>query len=105
MSSKPVYEVVSPVGQEPRASGRQKFSAPPLADLRGKKIGLVWTVFPNGHLVLDAFADLLKRRYGDMDFVRLPPGRNALWGQNPDGSLTEVVREAKVDAVIVAAGC
>jgi hypothetical protein len=102
-----VYEVLSPIGLEIEPAGTRgsRFSAPPLGKLNGSRIGLVWTVFPNGHLVLDAFADLLAKRYEDIEFLKLPPGRHALWGQNPDSSLTEVVRETGVDAVIVAAGC
>ena len=107
MSVKPLYEVLSPLGQDPQATGAgpAKISAPPLADLKGKKIALIWTVFANGNIVLEAFADLLSRRYPGMEFVKLPPGRNAKWGQSPERSLTELVRENGIDAAIVAAGC
>ena len=107
MSAKPLYEVLSPVGQSPASPGAVpvKFGAPPLADLKGKKLALIWTVFANGNVVLEAFAELLSKRYPDMEFVKLAPGRKAKWGQAPERSLTELVRENGIDAAIVAAGC
>jgi hypothetical protein len=103
----PVYEVVSPAGVEPAVqdAGAAKYSAPPLEHMAGKRIGLIWTVFPNGNLILEAFEKLLGARFSGMTFVKLPPGRGLLWGQNPDSSLAEVVREQSIDAAIVAAGC
>ncbi len=108
MSTQPLYEVVSPVGEDaPSSSGRgqAKFCAPPLADLNGKKIALIWTVFANGNIVLEAFARLLSQRYPGMEFIKMPPGRNAKWGQSPERNLTDLVRESGIDAAIVAAGC
>ncbi len=61
MAAQPLYEVVSPVGQaevlrDERKVGR-KSPAASLADLNGKKIGLVWTVFTNGNVLLEALRD------------------------------------------------
>jgi hypothetical protein len=99
------FEVVSPEGLDIYAQSGSFPPAPPLDGLKGKKIGLVWTVFANGNQVLEAFADLLPRRYPGMQFVRLNPGRTAQWGDNPEPSITELAREQGIDAAIVAAGC
>jgi len=32
----------------------QRYGTPSVTDLKGKKIGLIWTVFPNGDVLLDA---------------------------------------------------
>ena len=107
MAGSPIYEVVSPLGEEqdgPRESG--KFApAAALADLKTGKIGLVWTVFTNGNVLLEAFEELLGRRYPGLDFVKMPPGRNARWGGYPDRSLAEFAREQGIAAAIVTAGC
>jgi hypothetical protein len=104
---KPQYEVVSPVG-DPRdangASSRQA-AAPPLAGLKGKKLGLVWTVFANGDIALHAFRDHLAGRYPDLRFVEMPPGRNLRWGDYPDRSVGELALELGIDGAIVTAGC
>ncbi len=110
MPTRPLYEVLSPVGQDPNAKhgaapGSGKFPpAAPLADLRDKKIGLIWTVFTNGNVLLKAFQDLLAKRFPTMKFVELPPGRNAKWGDYPDLSLPVFARESGIDAAIVTAG-
>lgn len=107
MTGEPMYEIVSPEGEEPRgAFDSGKFApAPPLADLNGKKIGLIWTVFTNGNVLLEAFAELLARRYPGLSFVNIAPGRNAEWGGYPDRTLPEFTREQGIDAAIVSAGC
>jgi hypothetical protein len=79
--------------------------APPVVDLKGRKLGLVWTVFTNGDILLHAFRDLLRERYPDMSFVELPPGRNVRWGDHPEQNVGELARERGIDAAIVTAGC
>jgi len=79
--------------------------AAPLTDLNGKKIGLVWTVFSNGNVLLEAFRDLLKQRYPDINCLEFPPGKGLRWGDYPDASLPEAAREAGLDAAIVTMGC
>ncbi|OGA27519.1 MAG: hypothetical protein A3I01_13660 [Betaproteobacteria bacterium RIFCSPLOWO2_02_FULL_65_24] len=97
------YEVVSPVGEDhvhPQSAG-----AAPLADLKSSKLGLVWTVFTNGNILLHAFRDLLAERYPDMRCVELPPGRNVRWGDHPEQNIGAFAREQGIDAAIVTAGC
>ena len=111
MPVEPLYEVVSPVGHEAEekpGSGRSAgniFPAAPLADLNGKKIGLIWTLFTNGNVLLEALGDLLAERYHGLEFVKLPPGRNLNWGDYPDRSLGAFARENGLDAAIVSVGC
>ena len=107
MSTQPLYEVVSPAGREPDAGARMAKRSPaaPLADLNGKRIGLVWTVFTNGNVLLEALRDLLAKRYRGMEFVELPPGRNTRWGEYPDRTIGDFARENRIDAAIVAAAC
>ena len=80
-------------------------SAAALGDLHGKKVGLIWTVFTNGNILLEALGELLAKRYRGLECVVLPPGKTARWGDPPERSLTELVREKGIDAAIVAAGC
>jgi hypothetical protein len=111
MSSKPEYEVVSPVGEQSRPQSRTEAgpkyvpSAAPLNTLAGKKIGLVWTNFRNGDVLLEALADLLGRRFGTAEFLKLPSGRTLRWGDHPDESIASLAREHGIDAAIVAPGC
>lgn len=101
------FEIVSPVG-DARDTGRPEaktFGAPPLENLNGKKLGLVWTEFYNGDTVLRAFREHLGKRYTDLQFVELPPGRDLRWGDHPTASIADLARENGLDAVVVAAGC
>ena len=104
---KPQYEVVSPAGdaRDAQSSRKKAVAAPPLDGLSGKKLGLVWTAFSNGDIVLHAFRDHLAKRQADLQFVEMPPGRGLSWGDHPDPSIGEVARELGVDAVIITAGC
>ena len=100
------FEVVSPVGDARDAGGENKsFGARPLDDLRGKKLGLIWTEFYNGDTVLRAFRDHLGKRYADLQFVEMAPGRDQSWGDHPTQSIAELAREHGIDGAIVAAGC
>ena len=104
---KPQYEVVSPAG-DARDAGRpasRQSCAPPLADLNGKRLALVWTVFSNGDIVLRAFKDHLAKRYPGLEFVEMAPGRGLRWGDHPDPSIAELAREQRIDGAIVSAGC
>ncbi len=107
MSTEPFYEIVSPVGEDRSGiQGSGNFApAPPLPDLNDRKIGLIWTEFTNGDVLLEAFEALLGRRYPSLRFIKLAPGRNAEWGGSPDPTLREFVREQGIDAAIVTAGC
>ena len=110
MPAEPSYEVVSPVGEP--ASGKDTGAgnfrippAPPISNFTGRKLGFVWTKFRNGDVLLRAFADLLAKRFEGMQFVNLPSGRTLGWGEYPDATFTDVVKESGVDAVIAAPGC
>ena len=104
---KPQYAVVSPVGdqRDAVASRKKALCAPPLSQLEGKKLGLVWTAFANGDIVLHAFRDHLARRHPGIRFVEMPPGRGLRWGDHQDPSIAEVAREHGIDAAIITAGC
>jgi len=95
------YEVVSPLG---RSVVKRIPLSSRIPTLEGKKIGLVWTVFANGDVLANAFADLLAKRFKGTEFVKLPPGKGLVWGNYPEPSIRDVVKEAKVDAVIVTVG-
>ena len=99
---RPTYEVVSPVGER---LGEKISDAPAIPTLAGKTIGFVWTVFTNGDVLADAFADLLGKRFRGLNFIKLPSGKDLEWGDYPDISIGPVAVEAGVDAVIVAVGC
>ena len=105
--SKPVYDVVSPLGDANDAKGalRKTASAAPLADLKGKRLGLCWTAFTNGDIVLRAFQEHLGKRYPDLEFVDLMPGRGLRWGDHPEPDIAELARELRLDAALITAGC
>jgi hypothetical protein len=95
------YEVVSPVGK----SAVHVFPlSPRLSTLEGRKIGFVWNLFANGDVLADALADHLARRFKGLETVRLPSGKELRWGDYPDPSIREVVRESGIDALIATAG-
>ncbi len=103
MPAKPVYEVVSPLGKQ---ASEKIASAPAISGLEGKKIGFIWTVFANGNVLAEAFMDLLeKRRFKSLKLIKLPPGKDKPWGDRPDKSVGDVVKEAGVDAAVVTMGC
>ena len=104
MSATAQYEVVSPLGQAPDKA-RASQSAAALDRFDGKKIGLFWNGFTNGNLLLEAFAELLKKRFSDLEFVKLKSGRGLEWGNYPDRSLTALARESGIHAAIAGPGC
>lgn len=97
-----MYEVVSPAGR-PAVKGIAPSGAG--LDLAGKKVGLVRIPFPNGDVLLEKLASLIGERFDGMEFVKLPSGKNLSWGDYPDDSLTDIAREAGIDAAMVAVGC
>ena len=104
MSSEPVYEIVSPLGADLSHSDGIA-SAPALRDFEGRKIGLIWTEFTNGNVLLEAFESLLAKRFPSLQFVKMAPGRHTEWGGSPDPTLTDLVRDERIDAAIITAGC
>jgi hypothetical protein len=106
-SMDPVYEVVSPTGdvRDASADGKKTFGAPPLEDLAGKKLGLIWTEFAHGDTALRTFGQHLGKRYPELELVDIEPGRNKRWGDLPDASIAELAREHGIDGAVVAAGC
>ena len=102
MQAYKAYNVVSPLGE----LVTQNISpAPPLVDLEGKRIGFIWTIYTNGDVLAEALMDLLGKRFKDIKTVKLTAGKGVSWGDYPDESIEEVVKEASVDAVIVTVGC
>ena len=102
------YEVVSPIGDaqdDSASSERESFGARALDNLSGKKLGLVWTEFYNGDTALRAFREHLGKRYPNLEFVELMPGRGRSWGDHPDPSIAELAREQGIDGAVIAAGC
>ncbi len=103
MPEEPMYEVARPFSKR---SGDKISLAPPLEKFEGKKIGLMWVLFTNGDTLANSLIDLLGKRFNDIEFVRLPPGRDRVWGEYPhEPSIGDLVKEAGVDAVVVTIGC
>ncbi len=102
MSTKPEYKVVTPIG---KPSAQRIPLSPSLSSLEGKTIALEWNNFPNGDVILDAFADLLGKRFKGLRGIKLPAGKGLKWGEdNFDKSVGAVVKESGADAAIVAVG-
>ena len=101
------YDVVSPAGdiRDAKEAAKKYSSAAPLADLKGKRLGLCWTAFTNGDIVLRAFQEHLGKRYPELELVDLMPGRGLRWGEHPDPSIAELAREQHLDAALITAGC
>ncbi|MSQ51073.1 MAG: hypothetical protein EXR28_04215 [Betaproteobacteria bacterium] len=101
------YEVVSPVGdvRDARDAVKKVSCAPPLDSLKGKRLGLCWTAFTNGDIVLRAFKEHLAKRFPDLQFVEFAPGRGLRWGEHPEVNIAEIVREERLDAALITAGC
>lgn len=97
-----MYEVVSPAGKPVMQEILQTTSG---LDLAGKKIGLVRIPFPNGDTLLETLAGLMKERFDGLEYVKLPSGKSLNWGDYPDDTLADVVRESGIDAAMVAVGC
>ena len=106
-SMSPNFEVVSPLGDASDAPGarHKTFGASPIDHLAGKKLGLVWTEFYNGDTVLRAFREHLLKRYPDLQFVEMEPGRGLSWGDHPHPSIAALALEHGINGAIVAAGC
>ena len=100
-SEEPQYSIVSPLG---RSTAVSVSFAPPLNDLNGKKIGFVWSLFTHGDTLTDVFTDLLRERFNDISFTRLPSGKTGKWGDYPQADFTDVVKESGVNGVISLVG-
>ncbi len=99
----PVYEIVSPLAKKTTGTIPLVSS---LANLEGKTIGLMWTLYTNGDVLANMLKDLLGKRFKNLEFVELPPGKGRQWGNYPDNAtIGEVVKESGVDALIVTMGC
>ncbi len=98
-----MYEVVSPEG-ETAIEALPNISNLGI-DLKGKRIGLVRVPFQNGDVLLETLAGLMEKRFQEIEVVKVQSGRNLGWGDYPDSSLTEIVKNAGIDAAIVAVGC
>jgi hypothetical protein len=96
-----LYEVASPVA---RPVTRKTALAGPIPDLKGKKIGFMWTIYTHGDTLADALMDVLGKHFENIETVKLPAGKGRRWGEYPDESIEEVVREAGVDGVVVTVG-
>jgi len=94
------YEVVSPLG---KSTVKVVSPAPRLKSLEGKKIGLIWNVFANGDVLATALGDLLSKRF-KLETVKLPSGKGLKWGSYPEPSIKDVIKEAKIDALIATVG-
>lgn len=101
MQTGKAYEVVSPLG---KSLVKEMSPARPIPQLAGKRIAFIWTIFTNGDILADVLTDLLHERFKDIETVKLPAGKEVKWGDYPDESIEDVVREAGVDAAIVLVG-
>ncbi|MFC1910980.1 hypothetical protein ACFLXC_06910 [Chloroflexota bacterium] len=95
------YEVVSPLG---KCGTKNVKPALPVDRFEGAKIGLFWTIFTNGDVLAGMLDEELNRRFEKVEVVRLPAGKNLKWGDYPDESIEDVVKEAGIDAAIVLIG-
>jgi hypothetical protein len=102
--SEPTYEALSPAGAQEKVA-EPPLDAKPLERLQGSRIGLIWTTFSNGNLLLEALGRLLAQRHPGVHVEKVAPGRELEWGDYPDKTLTELVRERGLDAAIVTAAC
>jgi hypothetical protein len=98
-----MFEVVSPLGKPAYEASPNILSLG--LDLVGKKVGLVRVPFQNGDVLLETLADLMKKRFQGLEIVKIPSGKNLNWGDYPDDSLTEVVKDTGIEAAVVAVGC
>ncbi len=98
-----MFEVVFPAGKPATTEALGKASAG--VDLTGKKLGLVQIPFPNGDVLLESLAGLMKEQFKGLEFVKIPSGKKLAWGDYPDNTLTEVVKESGINAALVAVGC
>ena len=101
MQTGKAYEVVSPLG---KSLVKEISPAHPIPQLAGKKIAFIWTIFTNGDVLADTLMDLLHERFKDIETAKLPAGKEVMWGDYPDESIEDVVKEAGVDAAIVLVG-
>lgn len=102
MSLRPIYDIVSPAGKRIIEAISP---VGPLLSIEGKKIAFVWGSFTNGNVLLDALMGLFEKRFKTSKLTRLPSGKGLRWGDSPDETIGATVREAGVDAVVVAVGC
>ncbi len=98
-----MYEVVSPAGK-PVTREISSTSAAGL-DLTGKKLGLIRIPFPNADVLLETMASLMQRKFAGLQVLKIPSGRGLPWGEYPNATLTDVVKESGIDAALVAVGC
>ena len=98
-----MYEVVNPAGKPVTEEILSTRSVE--LDLTGKRVGLVRIPFPNSDILLEALAGLLEERFEGLECVKLSPGKGLVWGDRPDSSLADIVKEAGIDAAMVAIGC
>ncbi|MFM9971590.1 MAG: hypothetical protein ACKVQK_24685 [Burkholderiales bacterium] len=40
-----------------------------------------------------------------MQFVEFAPGRGLRWGEHPEPDIAQIVREERLDAALITAGC
>jgi hypothetical protein len=100
-AEEPLYGVVNPLG---RSTATPIPFAPSLKDFNGKTIGFVWSIFTHGDALADIFTALLRERFDDMQFVKLPSGKSGKWGDYPHQDFPDVVKESGADAVIALVG-
>ena len=79
-----LYDVVRPLG---KSTAKTQVPAPPLSGLEGKKVGFVWSIFPNGDIVAEALMDYFGKTIRGFEGVKLPPGKGASWGNTPTRAL------------------
>lgn len=75
--------------------------APRIADLNGKRIGLLWNFKKHGDLVLKRIAEALGERFKSLEFIKLPSGAKLPWGAYPDEkTIAEIAKNQGCDAII-----
>jgi hypothetical protein len=101
----PIFDVVSPLGRGRAAVGVEHR---PLDTLDGKTVGFIWDYLFKGDEMFAAIERAVSAEHPDARFVDYPNFGN-IHGSSPDeraniGAIAARIREANVDAVVVAVG-
>lgn len=101
----PIYDAMSPLGRE-RAAERVEHE--PLTTLEGMTLGFIWDYLFKGDEMFAAIQRAVAAEHPDTSFVDYPKFGN-IHGSSPDeraniGAIAARIREANVDAVVVAVG-
>jgi hypothetical protein len=97
------FDVVNPQGAQQRA---ELHNSPPLTDLPGRRIAFLWDLLFKGDFVFAQIANELSRSYDGMTFVDHQRFGDIHGGDERQvlADLRELLRQERVDAVVVGVG-